>query len=298
MLYSTLLLISIYYIACLVYSIKIYYTDKKIYKPVLVFSFPFIGFLLILVIRLMKNKEVIDIFTEASIKESSKRSIGVDTIEDAIFMNISDGLLLGDVETRRKLMLNIIKSNPEEYINPLMDALNNEDGETSHYAASVITHMQSKILIKLQKFNYAYKEHNNDEAFLKEYAHILNTYINGGLADKKNIQNYIPYYKAVLIKLIDLNVALTSHFEEIIKIELNERSYSTSLTYSRLFLERYPQSEESYLCFLKVCVEIRDAKLLKESIEKIKEAKVILSSSNLIYFRYWVNAYNRVYLID
>jgi len=252
---------------------------------------PFFGLLLVFIFRLWGKESVIDVFEthELYTNRDKKRGVGVETIDEAIFMNVNDALLLSDVGTRKRLILNIIKSNPEEYIATLRTALNNDDIETSHYASSAIAHMQSKLLLEVQDYVQKYDRLQAVDDFLKNFAQILDSYVNSGLVDRKGVLVYSARYKEILVSLVDKEIAEVEHFVELIKIELNEKNYKSSFEYVKTFLDRYSDTEEPYICMLKVCVESKNAEILKEAIDYVKNSKVSLSTSGLTYLRYWNN---------
>ena len=289
-------ILAIYYIACLIYVgvYAFYYKDSRsMYKPFIAMCLPVAGLLVAAAIEVMKHGTPVNIFeseNEAIENDVGRRWIVAQKVEDTVFMNINDALMLSDINTRRKLILNIIKHEPEMHMPGLKAALENEDGEVSHYASSAVTHILSKLLVELQGYISQYDENKDNEEFLLGYTNTLKTYISSGFAEQKIVMTYIHYYRDVLLQLIGIKVASETHFAELVDIYLSEKDHTNALKYAQHFLDTYPESDVAYMKYANVCVESKNNELLVEIIEKLFNSSIMLSPKNMASFRFWLQA--------
>jgi len=71
-------------------------------------------------------------------KERVKTRLKADEERERDMVPLEEALAISDKKSVRKLMLNVIRGNVKESLETIMIALDSEDSETSHYAASVL----------------------------------------------------------------------------------------------------------------------------------------------------------------
>ena len=188
---------------------------------------------------------------------------------------LEEAILIDDVRTRRKFMLETLYEDPLKYLDILMLAKNNEDVETSHYATTTISHAQRSFQVAIQKLAYAVESYPSDMVLLDKYIEMLGKYMESGLLEEHSLKNMRIIYKKVLDKKLD---CVKNDKQALIRklrntIELNE--YPTAFVTSDLLKKYWPEDEQTWIEAVHVCVEGKDINKLHETVEEIQHQKII-----------------------
>src|SRR4051812_19179699 len=149
------ILIILYFCCCLFFGMISVWKkwENGLIKTVLITFFPVIG--LLLVLYLFKPIKVHPATENTNHLEMADFSFPVNQVnveKEINFVPIQDALLLNDNQTKRKLLIHSLKENSIQNTSILTNALQNEDTETSHYAATAIMEMKRKLQNSLQEF--------------------------------------------------------------------------------------------------------------------------------------------------
>ena len=188
---------------------------------------------------------------------------------------LEEAILIDDVRTRRKFMLETLYEDPLKYLDILMLAKNNEDVETSHYATTTISHAQRSFQVAIQKLAIAVESYPSDMVFLDKYIETLEKYMESGLLEEHLLKNLRIVYNKVLDKKLD---SVKNDKQALIRklrntIELNE--YPTAIVTSDLLKKYWPEDEQTWIEAVHVCVEGKDINKLSETLEEIQHNKII-----------------------
>lgn len=195
--------------------------------------------------------------------------------ESGDIVPLEEAILIDDVRTRRKFMLQTLYEDPLKYLDILMLAKNNDDVETSHYATTTISHAQRAFQLATQELAVAVEEHPNDMALLDQYIETLDKYIGSGLLEEHLLRNLRIVYTGVLDRRLS---RLNNHRPSLIRklrnsIEL--RDYASALSISDVLKEHWPEDEQTWIEAMRVCVEGRDPLRLSEILKEIKARTTI-----------------------
>jgi hypothetical protein len=183
---------------------------------------------------------------------------------------LEEAILIDDVQTRRKFMLQTLYEDPLKYLDILMLAKNNDDVETSHYATTTISYAQRAFQVAIQQLAVEIEKYPENMVLLDKYIETLGKYIDSGLLEEHLLRNLrIVYNEALDKKLARVKndkQALTRKLGN--SIELSE--YASAFEISDSLKKYWPEDEKTWINALRVCVEGKDANRLYETLEVIK----------------------------
>ncbi len=149
---------------------------------------------------------------------------------------LEEALAVTDAQNLRNLMINVLKGETGETLRSIVQALNSDDSETAHYAASVLSDELNDFRSNVQTvYNYI-EEKAAEEEELKE---------NAKSGDKENVDRYEEYinpreyipYASALIKYI-----ATFIFQHVFT-EMEEKTYARMLSdVGDIMFEHEPES--------------------------------------------------------
>jgi hypothetical protein len=270
---------------------------------VLAVSFPVLGYLLPIfwsrrwhernARRLLSTGA--DIFNETDLVESSHSGIyrKPEAEKEMNIVPLEEALLVNDLSTRRRVMIDLLKKDSLDYLEVLQMAVGNEDTETSHYAVSAIMEIKRKLTLTLQELAVKYEEDKSDPHLLKSYADVLKGYMRSGFMDERTMVKHKHTYIEVLGRYNALVPEDTEAFEEKLDTELELREYSSAEQTARQYLKHFPRSENPYLALIRVYYTVRSFGQLSQTLEELKRSPVRLSSRALTIVRFWSEGVQR-----
>ncbi|WP_377558970.1 hypothetical protein [Ornithinibacillus salinisoli] len=258
-----------------------------LFKSIIITFFPVLGIILVLVLFHSFGQKH---SKEQNSQVHSTLELGTNLVNVASELNyvpIRDALLLNDNRTKRRLLIHCLKENavPDPII--LQMALENEDSETSHYAATAIMEMKRKLQNSIQIFSARMHRHPDDMSITFEYADTINDFLQSGFLDEKTKQKYQGIYSALLEKILDDEKRTNQHFIDKINLELEQKNYQKAKLYSNRFKEEYPLDEMAYLLAMKLQFSLNNQTELKKVLKELKERPIYLSEFGLSIVRYW-----------
>lgn len=273
--------------------------DKREFwvRLVLVLSLPVIGFLLPAFWpkrwhdrRRNLNPEVQLVFFENVVTQFTNQS-GLyrkpDSKKEMNVVPLQEALLVNDLSTRRRVMIDLLKMDSLEYLDVLKMAVSNEDTETSHYAVSAIMEVKRKLTLGLQQLSVQYEENKDDPYVLRSYADVLKNYMRSGFLDEQTLVKHNHIYSMVLGRLLEINPEYEEAYAEKINADLDLGQYAVAENTARRYLERFPRSEDAYLSLMKVYFTVRSFDQLKTTVEELKSSPVRFSHQALTLVRFW-----------
>ena len=114
-------------------------------------------------------------------KERVKTNVKADEERERNLVPIEEALAVSDKKNLRMLMLNVIRGDLQDSLESISLALNSEDSETSHYAASVLRDELNDFRVTVQKIYTDMKEEEPDQTDSEE---MLIDYMNRILCQK------------------------------------------------------------------------------------------------------------------
>ncbi|WP_221372618.1 hypothetical protein [Clostridium perfringens] len=257
-------------------------------------SIPYVGFIILLSILICKKIVSTDYGNELLKRESKyEKSISLlvryaELEHKKDLIPAEEALILNNNSIKRDLIKDVLKKDTYKYRNVLLNALMDEDTETSHYAATAITQMKGKLTILMQKFEADYEKNpkcqENADMFLKA----IKDYIESNFIDSKECNKLKNIYKKVLEQYKQSFKFTSYQFEELIKIYINLKEYKSALECTNEFKEQFKDDIRPYTLLLEIYYCLKDKKNFNNIILEIRESNLILDSQSLDLLRFWI----------
>lgn len=220
------------------------------------------------------------------IEDLRLKSIETNT-EKTVVIPLEEAMLVNDAETRRKLMLEILQQNPEQYLSLLQEACMDDDIEVSHYASTAIMEMQRNFELALQKAEKEYIKNSDDSEKLSIYLACMERYIQSGLIDENVLLVYKKRYSELLKKEIKFRPEEMDTYTKAIDNCIVIKNYTEAKMYSDKMVSKWPAREETWLSALKVCHIINDVAGIKNVLDEVKRRNVFLTPTGKSIIKFW-----------
>lgn len=240
---------------------------------ILLILLPIVGLAVTLVIQLLnvtgeQGKKPIELDTDEFEDDILWKTLRKNQ-EKGNIVPLEEAILINDVKTRRKYILETLYEDPLKYLDVLMLAKDNEDVETSHYATTTISHAQKSFQVAIQDLAVAVEADRENMILLDKYLEALEKYIGSNLLEEHLLRNMRIVYKEALDKKLarirNDKTALVRKLRN--SIELGD--YASAFGASDLLIEYYPKDEQTWIEAVRVCVEGADNNRLQEILRKV-----------------------------
>lgn len=290
-------LIFIVYILLSAVLIKLIYRDSSrewLLKWLIVSALPVVGWLFPIFwpkhwVQAKSDEMDVELFADQdhpTVLQTGIHSM-VEVEKELNVVSIEEALIVSEYAARRTVMINVLKQDSMNYMDILQKAVSNEDTETSHYAVSAVMELKRKLTLSLEELSLSYESNKEDAEILRAYADVLNSYMKSGFIDGRTLRKYKYTYIAVLKQLIEVVPADDSAYIEKVEAELEVGDLIEAEKTALLYLERSPQSEDAYLCLLKVYYDMKSYRKMQEMLNMLKRSPLSLSNRALTLVRFW-----------
>ncbi|MBB6634692.1 hypothetical protein [Cohnella thailandensis] len=203
---------------------------------------------------------------------------------------LEEALRINDMQTRRRLMLDVLKEELNEEVIPLLElAASNEDTETSHYAVTAAMELKRKRMLDIQKHSVEFERDRSNLDAAEAYAESIRQYLASGFMDNRTQTAYRLTYAQLLGLLVDSEACSEEWLEKKILCEMELGNYEEALRCCRLYLEKYPDSEQAYIASLHLYYRLKQGDKFEETLHRLKSSRIRVSNEGLTIIRYWSN---------
>ncbi|KIL43538.1 hypothetical protein KP77_32440 [Jeotgalibacillus alimentarius] len=262
--------------------------ENRLLKIATVCFLPLVGWF-VLYALLRSTGELTMFNTEesnGSTEDLSAVFMKVDIEEETNVIPIQDALILNHNDIKRKMLIHSLKENTMTNMLVLQKALENEDSETSHYAASAIVEMKRKRLNHIKKVEDSLSREETSD-LLSEYVQAIKQYMDSGFLDDITKHKYREKLSTALNQLLESGEALPWHCKIKVETELELKRYQEAEAASSFFLDQYPSEEQAYLTAMKVYYATNNELGIRQMLKQIRRNRIFLTTEGADIVRFW-----------
>lgn len=217
------------------------------------------------------------------IKADEERERNIVAVEEAI--------LVSDQEKKRRNMLNVLLGDTEESLSAIALALDSDDTEVAHYAASFLQSRMDKFRENVRRMQQKIENGNVKEEECQEWILELIEYMNHMLKQKVFVQveqrDYIEQMESLLEKLFEnaRDRILPVCYESILGRLMELGAYERAELWGNRFVEQYSEQLSSYTLRLKLYFETGRKDQFFEVLEQLRASSVVVDNQTLELIR-------------
>ena len=203
-------------------------------------------------------------------------------------VSLEEALEVTDKKSLRTLMLNVIRGDYQNSLASINLALNSEDSETAHYAASILQDVLNDFRSKVQEKYLLCQEENEEQVEncvkLVEYMNpILEQQVLTGLEQRSMTQKM----QEVLEKAWTLDKIKISStvYEKVCQCLLEIKDYEKCTLWCDRAMEQYPRVLSSYTCQLKLYFSCGNKEKFFQVMQELRELDITIDNETLELIR-------------
>lgn len=242
------------------------------------------------------------------------RSIGFSTDEDEDVVSLEEAMILNDSNTRRSLIMDLVKENVvplEEALTLstsnvrrklIMDVLNsdtaafyglleqarlNDDVEVVHFATTAMSELNKQYDLELEHFRKLDEAEPENAEMLYEYCGCMKSFLELEIIKGQMLEMRRAQYIDLLKRLIALEPAPDSYCDLAEQLMLADRFDEAKSTFDDMF-ERYPENENVWILYIEYFVRLGDGAEVKKQVEEALREHIYFSSATYERLSFWL----------
>jgi hypothetical protein len=261
------------------------------FRAIVILLAPLVGiafFLFGFLFRKIFFRRDVDLTAVIFSKEHVETKMKADEERGRALAPIEEALAVSDKDSLRVLMMNVIRGDIKKSLAAISLALNSEDTETAHYAASVLRDELNGFRLQVQRI---YQDIINEDENQLTLCVMLIEYMNGVLEQKvfsdleqKTLVLQMEKVADILVHLDHTQVE-SRHYEWICLRLMEVEEYNLMYKWCQLQFLEYPDELPSYVCYLKYYYSVMNQPRFFEVLEELKKSNIVLDNATLDLIR-------------
>lgn len=260
-------------------------------RMVIMLMCPVVGPMFFAVIKLIgvlffrQNVDLADVIFS---KERVTTYLHADEEQESNVVPIEEALVICDKGNLRNLMMNVVRGDVEESLASIALALNSDDSETSHYAATVLRDVLNDFRAHTQELFIVMNRNEKDSC---EYACLLIEYMNGVLKQEVFQEAEQRSFVDIMEKACDYlyerdwRRLTPQYIGWLCNLFLKIQSYDKMKLWSDRGRDMYPDELIIYVCYLKYYFTVGKKKQFFEELDRLKQSDIVIDKETLELIR-------------
>lgn len=203
-------------------------------------------------------------------------------------VSLEEALVITDKSNLRNLMMNVIRGDYRNMLSSISKALDSEDSETAHYAASVLQDVLNEFRVTAQnRYTEACTEAENQTELCTELIEYLNPVLEQRILTNLEQRSMVELMDKTGQILYDRNKdQISSEAYEMISLRLLElKDYERCKIWCDRAREQYPNSLASYTCQLKLYFSSGNREAFLHVMQELKQSDIMIDHETLELIR-------------
>lgn len=204
---------------------------------------------------------------------------------------VGEAILVSDQEKKRTNMLNVLLGETEESLSAIALALDSDDSEVAHYAASFLQSKMDTFRENVREMQQKIEERNIEDEVCQEQILELIRYMNHMLKQRVFMQveqlDYVEQMEQLCEKLFQNTRArmIPACYEWILVRLMELGEYDKAQLWGQRFCEQYPDQLSSYTLRMKLYFETSRKDDFFEVLAQLRASSVVIDNKTLELIR-------------
>lgn len=242
-------------------------------------------------LTLLKNKELT--YEDISFDTTRKtKKIKADIAgELGSLLPLEESFSVSGTKERREAFLHTLKQDYSNNIASLKQGLDNEDSETSHYAASAVMTLVTDFLNKLAVQKHLFDNRSADDGAerAQDYLNILSSFFYSDLMGASDRKKYTDIYVNVLEWLFGEHPGAVAIDDLVLAINLliEKSAFAAAAVWSQRVIKAFPDEDAAYNVTLKLYYASGDHERFLSLLREIMASDITISNDTLQHIRFF-----------
>ena len=201
---------------------------------------------------------------------------------------LEEALAINEKKNLRMVMMNMVKGEIQDSLAAIALALDSEDSESSHYAASVMTDELNEFRTKVQMLSWEIQRETEQET---AYEEVLIDYMNTVL----KLQIFTPIEQKRFVRIMadtaetlrqkDMSRMREEQYENVCLRLMEIKDYDNSEKWCSWLADQYPEKLSAYTCRLKLYFTLQNKEAFFSTLNELKRSDIVIDRETLELIR-------------
>lgn len=214
----------------------------------------------------------------------------IDKDTEMKILPIEEVLTVSTTKDRREAMINLLKTDVSDSLGLIRKAVENEDPETAHYAASALTDVMGRFTAEINRLQVAYDNDRSNREINEEYIDALLRILSSGALLGVEEMMYLYIYTGLVENLMHHhpNALTNEQCAMMVRSLYKEGRGAEAEKWAEIALERWPDEEQTYLSILYIKYNLEKEEDFYKCLKDLGSSGIPLSPKGLDIMRYWI----------
>ena len=204
---------------------------------------------------------------------------------------VEEAILISDKEKKRKNMLNVLLGETDEALSSIAMALNSDDSEVAHYAASFLQSKLDLFRENVRRAMQIIQEKESREESCTEDILALIRYMEQLLKQKVLTQleqtDYVGQMEGLCQKVYDMAKDQIDPicYSGICRLLIDLKAYDRAEVWGERFAAQYPDQLQAYKLRMRLYFEMEEKDKFFETLDQLKSSNVVIDNQTLKLIR-------------
>ena len=204
---------------------------------------------------------------------------------------VEEAILISDKEKKRKNMLNVLLGETDEALSSIAMALNSDDSEVAHYAASFLQSKLDLFRENVRRAMQIIQEKESREESCTEDILALIRYMEQLLKQKVLTQleqtDYVGQMEGLCQKVYDMAKDQIDPicYSGICRLLIDLKAYDRAEVWGERFAAQYPDQLQAYKLRMRMYFEMEEKDKFFETLDQLKSSNVVIDNQTLKLIR-------------
>lgn len=236
------------------------------------------------------KKQEVDYANLSMDKTKKEFELGIDKEAEMKMLPMEEVLTVSTTKDRREAMINLLKTDVSDRLGLIRKAVENEDPETAHYAASALTDIFGKFTGEVNHLQAAYDSDRSNREINEEYIDVVLRILGSGALFGVEEMTYLYIYTGLMENLMKHHPKAVNGEQcaMMVKALYKEGKSAEAERWAELSLEKWPDEEQSYLNVLYIKYNLGKEEEFYKYLKELTGSGIALSRKGLDIVRFWL----------
>lgn len=236
------------------------------------------------------KKQEVDYANLSMDKTKKEFELGIDKEAEMKMLPMEEVLTVSTTKDRREAMINLLKTDVSDRLGLIRKAVENEDPETAHYAASALTDIFGKFTGEVNHLQAAYDSDRSNREINEEYIDVVLRILGSGALFGVEEMTYLYIYTGLMENLMKYHPKAVNGEQcaMMVKALYKEGKSAEAERWAELSLEKWPDEEQSYLNVLYIKYNLGKEEEFYKYLKELTGSGIALSRKGLDIVRFWL----------
>ncbi len=221
-------------------------------------------------------------------KERVRTQLKADEERERNVVSIEEAIAVGDKKNLRTAMLSALRGKIDQSLSSIALALDTEDSESAHYAASILSDELSRFRMRVQRLAVRMKEQEEDETGCEEeLLGFMDDVLKQKVFTDPEQEKFVRMMEEAaesLYKKAPEKIA-PEQYEGVALRLMELKDYALSEKWCIRLSQQYPQELISYTCRLKLYFTSKNREAFFQTLDALKSSDIVIDNETLELIR-------------